>query len=112
MNYISQETRFQFGGVILLAPFKSIIQLTTKKKFLSAFDFYKNDKIIENLDAPLCIIHGTRDKIIPIEHSNFLAKKMNNKYRNLFYPIEQANHYSILILSKSWEVMKKFIYES
>jgi len=60
------------GGVILDAPYTSIVEVGAKAYPILPLswimvDRYESDKRIAAINAPLLILHGTRDQVIPIE---------------------------------------------
>lgn len=68
-----------YGGLILLAPYKSISHVVMNnflmEVLLSSFNFYNTYDIIDRITWPILIIHGTLDQIIPISHSRELVRK-------------------------------------
>lgn len=39
---------------------------------------FRTDRVIEQLDIPMLVIHGTRDEIIPVEHGRRLGQLVKN----------------------------------
>jgi fermentation-respiration switch protein FrsA (DUF1100 family) len=73
-------TEVPVGGIILDAPFTSIVDVGKRiypylpvRTFL--FDRYDNRSRIGNIRAPLLIVHGDRDELIPIEMGRELYRK-------------------------------------
>jgi len=70
---------FDFSGIILESPFTSMQKLA-KIYYpylpirLLLKDKYKTDKKIPNVNSPILIMHGKKDKIVPF----FMGKKMFN----------------------------------
>jgi pimeloyl-ACP methyl ester carboxylesterase len=94
-RYAERYRYYIYGGIILLAPYKSITQVITNnfliEVLLSAFNFYNTYDIINKITWPILIVHGTRDHIIPISHSIALSRKnpaiifhqTNNDHNNI-----------------------------
>ena len=68
-----------FAGIILEAPFTSMIELG--QRYYPFFpvkillkDKYENDKKIKNLKSPLLVMHGKKDKIVPF----YMGEKIFN----------------------------------
>jgi fermentation-respiration switch protein FrsA (DUF1100 family) len=64
------------GGMILQSTFTSVASFASRY-FLPEFLVkhpYRNDRVLESLDAPVLIVHGTSDSIVPVEHGRALSK--------------------------------------
>ena len=72
-----------FAGIILEAPFTSMIELGQKYypffpvKFLLK-DKYESNKKIKNLKSPLLVMHGKKDKIVPFYMGENIFNMGNN----------------------------------
>lgn len=112
MNYVYQNRDKKFGGIILLAPYKSIIKVVTDTSMnssLTSFDFFKNEEIIEKIDAKICIIHGAVDEVINSKHSRELYEKIKKKDSAELHILNGIDHTNILFNQKCWKKMKDFI---
>tara|TARA_Y100000590_G_scaffold301426_1_gene339835 strand:- start:467 stop:1291 length:825 start_codon:yes stop_codon:yes gene_type:complete len=72
-----------FAGIILEAPFTSMVELG--QKYYPFFpvrlllkDKYESKKKITNLKSPLLIIHGKKDKIVPFYMGEKIFEMANN----------------------------------
>ena len=78
---ISQNKNF--AGIILEAPFTSMIELGQKYypffpvKFLLK-DKYESNKKIKNLKSPILVMHGKKDKIVPFYMGENIFNMANN----------------------------------
>ena len=78
---ISQNKNF--AGIILEAPFTSMIELGQKYypffpvKFLLK-DKYESNKKIKNLKSPLLVMHGKKDRIVPFYMGENIFNMANN----------------------------------
>ena len=68
---------FHPGGVVLIAPFTSLVKLADRfyPYFPSRFfllDHYNNDERIAEINSPLMIAHGDQDTIVPLSHGEKL----------------------------------------
>ncbi len=64
------------GGMVLQSTFTSVASFAGRyavPAFLVKSPF-RNDRVLESLDAPVLIIHGTSDGIVPVEHGRTLAR--------------------------------------
>ena len=71
-----------FGGIILEAPFTSMVELGQKYypifpvKFLLK-DKYENKNKIKNLKSPILVLHGKKDKIVPFHMGEKVFREAN-----------------------------------
>ena len=86
-------------SLLLLSPFASLNAVASRKvpwlpvsKMLK-HPFY-SDQYIETINAPIMIIHGTDDIVIPIEHGRALAKAAKRPVP--FIEIKGAGHNNLL----------------
>lgn len=62
-------------GLILISPFASLSRLVSEKYPFSDWvlkDDYPSEKTIQKLTAPILIIHGTADSLVPLHHAKIL----------------------------------------
>lgn len=85
------------GGLILEAPFLSAPRAVTGKRILPVDPFPNVDRIRWGIDAPLLILHGTEDPVVPFAQGEELAQlaKASCRYSGharVFVPVEGAEH--------------------
>lgn len=68
-------TRTAVRGVILQSPMLSILRIPFRFRFTLPGDMCPNIDKIGNVRAPVFIIHGTRDEIVPCWHGQRLYEK-------------------------------------
>jgi fermentation-respiration switch protein FrsA (DUF1100 family) len=92
---VQMAEEFHVGGVMLLAPYLSIAELAQRNfpyfpaKYI-ALDRYENDKKMKNLHAPVLIVNGARDQIIPPSEGRELYSLANEPRQ--FYSIPGHGH--------------------
>jgi uncharacterized protein len=81
----------QLAGVILDAPYTSIVDVAAKaypflpvRTFL--LDRYETVRYIANLKVPLLILHGERDDVVPVAMGRELARLANTPKRLVVFP--------------------------
>jgi len=83
--------------VVLVSPFTSMVSMAKRQyPYVPASVLrypLRNDEIIEEIEAPILLVHGDADTFIPIEHSVALQKLAQPTVRLL--TIEGANHSNI-----------------
>ncbi|XWV26286.1 alpha/beta hydrolase family protein [Tupanvirus soda lake] len=70
--------------IMLISPYKNIITVVMDFWLFTWFDKFNTLWKIQNIKCPIKIIHGNKDNVINISHSQILANKMPNK---TFQPI-------------------------
>lgn len=66
-------TQHRYRGLILEAAFRSVLSLAPPIPLLLEEPF-PNEELMKNVDAPVFIFHGGRDRIIPRSHAQSLAE--------------------------------------
>ena len=94
-------------SLILESPFISAFRVVTHIQILP-FDKFPNYKRITKINAPLLIIHGKKDKIIPFYHGKTLFNKALQPKESLW--LEDAGHNDLSYEEplKYWNTIKKF----
>jgi len=72
---------FDCGALILKSPYYSIdyfIRSHIKLKCTPIKSRFESGKIINKVKCPTLIIHGTRDRMIPINHSYMLFRQLES----------------------------------
>ena len=80
--------------LLLFSPFMSL--RSAVKDMASVFSIFVRERFpnlarIEDVKCPLLIIHGEKDKVISVKHSQELFKKAQSKYKKLKTP-ENMDH--------------------
>jgi dipeptidyl aminopeptidase/acylaminoacyl peptidase len=74
-------------------------------------DFFPNIDLVNSINCPIFIIHGTKDKVIPISHGQQMYGNSKKKYTPWF--VENGGHNnidrSLKFKGKYYEEMKNFI---
>jgi fermentation-respiration switch protein FrsA (DUF1100 family) len=94
--------------IILESPFLSAFRVVTRYPVIP-FDKFPNIVRIKNLRAPLLILHGKKDKVIPFYHGLTLFETANSPKN--FICFEKAGHNNIEALypEKYWDSIKQFL---
>lgn len=80
------------AGVILEGAFTSAFRVATRVP-LFPFDRFRNIDKIARVRAPLLVIHGTNDQVIPLRHGERLYAAANEPKRML--RVAGANHFDL-----------------
>jgi len=85
-------------AVMLLSPIASGMQtahhqLKASKEDLKEIDFFSNISLISEVSCPIFIVHGVKDKIIPVSQVEKMAKSIKKLFS--WFP-SQGDHNNIL----------------
>lgn len=69
------------GGLILQSPIASAIRVVSRQPFTLPIDIFANIDKIHRVNAPLLIVHGDNDEVVPFRHGQqlFAAAKATRK---------------------------------
>lgn len=87
-------------GVLLITPYTSIADRGQETYWYLpirhlVFDNFSNADIIAQVKAPILMIHGDNDDVIPHTHSEKLAELITSPYKLIIYPnINHSNYNS------------------
>src|SRR5690606_7634178 len=88
---VQLAARVPVAGVILDAPYTSIVEVGAKSYPILPLrwimtDRYESDKYIADIKAPLLILHGARDPIIPLEMGQRMHELAREPKRIVVFP--------------------------
>ena len=102
-----------FDGIILVSPWTSFEALVKKnslgrfisKKFMKA-NSYKTDIVCQDIEAPVFIVHGTKDKMIPYT----MATRLRSCFRYAkLQTVEGAGHNDIYSYESTMQSIRGFL---
>lgn len=106
-------SRYQPSRLILIAPFFNMTELASHYfPFLPSFILrypFKNNQYIREVDAPVVLIHGRNDEIIPYESSLKLKEQMPSEVR--LFILEGVGHNNISGSSQFRKVLREVLKE-
>lgn len=84
--------KVRLGGVILQSPITSIFRILFPFRWTLPGDHFCNIDKIGNVNAPLLVIHGIKDEIVPFAHGEelFLASQVEMRAKPLW--VDGAGH--------------------
>lgn len=98
-SYLASKERVK--GVVLVSPFLSVFRaILPSKHSWFFFDPLNNQKWVHQINVPLAIIHGTKDKVISYRSGKLLFESANEP--KLFMPVREGGHNDI-----PWEARLK-----
>lgn len=93
-------SRRDVGGVILHSALKSGLSIIHDVKWTYWFDVFKNVEKIQDVKAPVFIIHGTHDVEVPFEHGAALFDACPPELAYEPWWVKDAGHNDIEILHR------------
>ncbi|MFW6201788.1 MAG: alpha/beta hydrolase [Gemmatimonadota bacterium] len=90
---IDLAARRPIAGLVLVAPFTTAFRVVTRVPLLP-FDRFRNIEKIDDVDAPVLVVHGTDDGIVPFAHGRSVFEAANEPKRRLW--VEGAGHNDVL----------------
>ena len=95
------------AGLILENAFTSAFRVVTRWPILP-FDRFPNLKNIERIEAPVLVIHGTHDRIVPLSHGRQLYARARGPKQALW--VERAGHNDLLWVAgeRYWDALRRF----
>lgn len=124
-NNGNNEKIFQAKNIYLFAPFTTILDCLINFKIYRYIYYlipsyisrllpgdlsYDNYNNIEAVDCPLHLFHGSKDELIPSDHSKALAEKSGSSDRLVI--IDGLDHDKIFRDDDCWEVILKNVPEA
>ena len=99
--------RVPVGGLVLESAFVSAFRVMTKVALLP-FDRFPNLRHIRQVRAPVLVIHGTEDEVIPVSHGRRLYEAASAPKQALW--IEGAHHNDVPLVGgeRYWAALAAF----
>ena len=99
--------RVPIGGLVLESAFVSAFRVLTKVPLLP-FDRFDNLRHLRQVHAPILVIHGTADEVIPFSHGRRLYEAAGQPKQPLW--IEGAHHNDVPFIAgpRYWSTLAAF----
>ena len=100
-------SRVPIGGLVLESAFVSAFRVLTKVSLLP-FDRFHNLRHIRRVRAPVLVIHGTADEVIPVSHGRLLYEAAGQPRQALW--IDGAHHNDVPFVAgaRYWSTLAAF----
>jgi len=102
-TYLASRLYCDVRGIILISPLASGFRTFSKPhrmsaSICSALDaiFCPNIVFIRNVQAPVCIVHGSDDTVIPVHNAEELQAAVPTRWRRTPLYVSGANHNDLL----------------
>ncbi|CEO97374.1 Serine aminopeptidase S33 domain-containing protein [Plasmodiophora brassicae] len=97
------------AGVILHSPLLSALRVIRPVKKTHWFDILRNVDLIEQVKAPILIVHGDEDEEVPVLHAKTLHEMSHQRYPAWF--VEGAGHNNIEVEYRGqyFDCLSKFL---
>jgi abhydrolase domain-containing protein 17 len=99
--------RVPIGGLVLESAFVSAFRVLTRVSLLP-FDRFHNLRHIRRVRAPVLVIHGTEDEVIPVSHGRRLYEAAGQPKQVLW--VEGAHHNDVPFVAgaRYWSTLAAF----
>jgi len=99
--------RVPIGGLVLESAFVSAFRVLTKVSLLP-FDRFHNLRHIRRVRAPILVVHGTDDEVIPVSHGRRLYEAAGQPKQALW--IDGAHHNDVPLVggTRYWSALTAF----
>ena len=100
-------SRVPIGGLVLESAFVSAFRVLTRVSLLP-FDRFHNLRHIRRVRAPVLVIHGTADEVIPVSHGRLLYEAAGQPRQALW--IDGAHHNDVPFVAgaRYWSTLAAF----
>jgi abhydrolase domain-containing protein 17 len=95
------------GGLVLQSAFTSAYRVVTRWPLLP-FDQFKNLRKILRVNAPVLIMHGGRDEVIPLHHGHALLAAAHEPKRALWVADAMHNDFNAVAGERLWTALRDF----
>jgi fermentation-respiration switch protein FrsA (DUF1100 family) len=99
--------RLPIGGLVLESTFTSAFVVMTRIPLLP-FDRFPNLRHVRKVHAPVLVIHGTADEVIPVSHGRRLYDAANDPKQSLW--VDGAHHNDLPLVAgpRYWTALATF----
>ena len=102
---VQMATEYKIGGLVLQAPYTSIVGRAAEIYWFAPVKFIMLDKFdslskIGKVQAPLLIFHGEEDQTIPIAHGKAMLAAANEPKHAVFFPEVEHNNFDSDLIAK------------
>jgi pimeloyl-ACP methyl ester carboxylesterase len=80
------------AGLILHSPFTSVYRVVFDAGVTLLGDKFPNIDRLKNVECPVCIVHGKKDKVIPFSHATALYEALPKKCQAEPFFVENMAH--------------------
>ena len=106
--------RHDIDGLILSAPYDAMCRLMARASKLPAcylpVQRWRTDRDVAGIGAPVLILHGVQDQLIPLAHGARLAEILRQQQLNVtFAQIERAGHNDLTQFAQHKALIDSFV---
>ncbi len=109
--YLAAEHSEETSGIVALSPWTSLTAVADVHfpgwlVALGLRESYDSLAIVSRLTAPMLVVHGTEDEVIPVDQGRHLAAASSHA---TWVPVEGAGHGDLLARNEVWRRISGFI---
>jgi len=100
-------SREPVAGLVLESTFTSALGVS-KWGRLFPYDWFRTRRRLEQVRAPVLVIHGTADEVIPFAHGQALFAAVRSSRQSLW--VERAGHNDLIAIAgaRYWTALRRF----
>jgi abhydrolase domain-containing protein 17 len=95
------------GGVVLQSTFTSVFRVMTRWRLFPG-DLFENERKLAQVAAPVLILHGRRDEVIPFHHGQALYAAAREPKRAWFLHDTGHNDFNLRAGGDFWLQLREF----
>ncbi len=104
---VQQATEIRPAGLVLQAAFTSAFRVVTQRRILPG-DRFDNLAKLPAVEAPVLVLHGTADEVIPFSHGERLLAAARGPARALWVPGAGHNDLIEVAGERYWTALRDF----
>ncbi len=104
---VQLATEERVGGLVLQSAFTSVYRVVTRWPLLP-FDQFANERKLARISAPVLVMHGAADEVIPFWHGERLLAAAPGVKRSLWIPGARHNDFGEVAGPRLLEALREF----
>lgn len=104
---VEMATEERVGGLVLQSSFTSVFRVLTRWRILPG-DMFENERKMARVSAPVLVMHGERDEVIPLRHGQALFAAAREPKRSFFVPGAHHNDFLDVAGPRYWDALRDF----
>lgn len=95
------------GGIVLQSAFVSVFRVLTRWRIFPG-DMFENERKLAAAGAPVLVMHGRADEVIPFQHAEMLFAAAREPKQAFFVPNAHHNDFTAVAGASYWDALRKF----
>ncbi len=104
---VEMATEERVGGLVLQSAFTSVYRVLTRWRIFPG-DLFENERKLARVSAPVLVMHGEADEVIPFRHGQALFAAAREPKRSFFVPGARHNDFLSVAGPGYWDALRDF----